>query len=313
MPLSALFADRIHLFNDLPFPEALKAFSAPLSEYKSPELKVDSYNVEYSESTVPVMVYRRLNSVEKLPVLIWMHGGGFREGNYLMNEGDIVSRELAARGNIVVVNVDYRLVSQQIKFPAPQNDCLAVLDWVVANHNRIGADLGSVFVGGISAGGCLAANLALVDRTSRRNVVRGQLLNCPVLHKALPQLSPELESKLEMVPPLRFTPELINEVNSFASPDADLSSADASWWPGESQIRTDLPATQIINCEYDALRSSGELYGLQLERAGVEVEVLTQAGVPHAHLNRYPNDCPEMVETLASMLSFINRIALGHT
>lgn len=304
MPLAPLFADRLHLFDELPRMEALEKFNEAVTEYQSPPLAVEEFTVKYEEASVPVLVYRPLQVAKPLPVLIWMHGGGFRHGTYKMNEGDVVSREIAHRAGIVVVNVEYRLVTDEIKFPAPQNDCMAVLDFVVSNADRLGIDKSNVFVGGISAGGCLAAAMAVADRDNGNHYIKAQLLNCSVLHKALPPLSEELQGKIDEINGFGLNAQIIDEVRAYAV-GGDVASAPAYWWAGELEDLTGLPPAQIINCEYDALRASGEKFAKQLQVAGIEHELITQASVPHAHLNRFPGDCKEVGETLDEMVRYI--------
>lgn len=309
MPLSKLFADRLHYFEELPFEEAYKKFDAPISEYVSPQLLVKDLTVTTAACDVPVRIYRPEDVSGKLPAIIWMHGGGFRIGSYNMNEGDLVSRELAARGKLVVINVEYRLVTDDIKFPAPQDDCMAVLDWVVANSEKLGVRTNSIFVGGVSAGGCLAATMAVLDRDRGSNFIAGQLLNCPVLHKSLPPISSELQEKLKELKGFGLSAELVAEVNKFAVSGGDVEAANPAWWAGEVEDLRGLAPVQIYNCEYDALRASGEKFGFDLEAAGVEVEVVMQRGVPHAHLNRVPADCPEHGETIEGIIGFVRKIA----
>lgn len=310
MPLSELFASRVHYFEELPFIEAYPLFDAPISKYDSPALDTKSFGIPNQNLKVPVLVHSPLASASKLPIVIWMHGGGFQQGTYLMNEGDVVARELVVRGNVVVVNVEYRLVTETLKFPAPQNDCMAVLEWVATHADEIGGDASNIFVGGVSAGGCLAATMAVLDRDNGNNFIKGQLLNCPVLHHELPVMSQELAQKMAEVPAqLAFTPEMIREINSFAIATGSIQDAEEAWWPGETASKAGLPIAQIINCEYDSLRASGEQYARQLLAANVEVDVVTQAGVPHAHLNRLPADCNEVVETLSKIISFIDKVA----
>lgn len=304
MPLAPLFADRMHLFNELPMMDALAKFNEPIHEYKSPPLAVEEFSVKYDDSNVPVLVYRPLQVAKALPVLIWMHGGGFRHGTYKMTEGDVVAREMSHRAGIMVVNVEYRLVTDEIKFPAPQNDCMAVLDWVVKNAERLGADKNQIFVGGISAGGCLAAGMAVADRDNGNHFIKAQLLNCSVLHKALPPLSEELQGKLDEVNGFGLTAKMIDETREYAV-GGNVAAAPNEWWAGELEDLTGLPPAQIINCEYDALRASGEKFAKQLQVAGIDYELITQAGVPHAHLNRFPEDCKEVGETLDEMVRYI--------
>ena len=305
MPLAPLFKDRLHYLDELPRQEAIKKMEEPIGTYKSPDIHVS----DETANGVPVLVYKPKNLTSGTPTLIWMHGGGFQFGTYKMNEGDIVSREICDRGNMVVVNVEYRLVNESIKFPAPQDDCLAVLDWVVANIEKLGGRRDAIFIGGISAGACLAATTAVLDRDRGTNYLKGQLLNCPLLHRVLPPLSEELTEKLKETKGLFFKPELITGLNVFVVPNAQAAADNLAWRPGDLPNLSGLPVAQIINCEYDSLRASGELYGEQLNAAGVKTEVLMQDGVPHAHLNRLPVDCPEMVETLENMVRWIKENA----
>lgn len=310
MPLSPLFKNRLHVYQELPFAEAHKLFEAPLGSYDSPAVEVQNYDVPSPAGAVPVLAYRPEGISGDLPIIIWMHGGGFQFGSYTMTEGDVVSRELAHRGGYLVVNVDYRLVNEQVKFPAPQDDCMAVLDWVVANASQLGGRKDAIFVGGVSAGGCLAASMAVLDRDNGNNYIAGQLLNCPVLHLAIPPLSDELAQKMTEVPSqLAFSNEMVSELNEFTLESGDLKDALKAWWPGEVESQKGLPPAQIINCEYDTLRATGEKYGQQLIDAGVHSEVIMQAGVPHAHLNRLPGDCPEAVKTVGDIIRFVDLIS----
>jgi acetyl esterase/lipase len=306
MALASLFADRLHYYNELPFLEAHKLFEAPITKYVSPPVDVETHDAPSPTGAVPVLTYRPTGSVGNLPVLIWMHGGGFQMGTYTMNEGDIVAREMSHRANMVVVNVEYRLVTDKVKFPAPQDDCMAALDWVVANIEKLGARRDAIFVGGISAGGALAASMIVLDRDNGNTHIAGALLNCPVAHFSLPALSEELQSKVDEINGFGLTAQIIDDTRKFALGDQTFNPV---WFAGEVKDLSNLPPTQIINCEYDALRASGEKFGEQLSAAGVKVETLTQAGVPHAHINRYPADCKEMVETLDEMVRFVNEVA----
>lgn len=310
MPLAKLFAERVHFFDELAFEEAYPLFDAPISKYDAPRLAISDILVTSPEVEIPIVIYRPEHFEGKLPVIIWMHGGGFQQGTYRMNESAVVGQELAHRGQFIVVNVEYRLVNEKIKFPAPQSDCMEVLTWVHSNIGSLGGDNSKIFVGGVSAGGCLAASMAVLDRDSGNNFVSGQLLNCPIVHTSMPPLSAELSAKMAEVPKeLGFTPELIQELNRFVLASGDIQDMNPAWMPGETKDLSGLPPAQIINCEYDTLRASGELYGEQLRAAGVDVEVVTELGVPHAHLNRVPEDCPEVSSTIAKIIDFVNRVA----
>ncbi len=311
MPLDPLFAERRHFFAELPFAEAIKAYEAPLSEYLSPPVVGQDLKVVGPNGDIPVRIYRPAaiqppGDAQLLPGLVWFHGGGFVNGNIDMNESDVVAREMSHRAQAVVMTVDYRLVTDEVKFPAPQLDGIASLQWFAANALTLGVDPDKVFVGGISAGGCLAASVAIMDRDMGDNYLAGQLLNCPIAHWDLPEFSDELQSKLDEIPgEFGLKREYVESNNRFMLQSGLQEDLEPYWFAGEVEDLRGLAAAQIINCEYDTLRSSGEKYGRQLKAAGNQVQVLTQAGVPHAHINRFPADCPQMVETLDNMVSFI--------
>lgn len=309
MPLDPLFADRLHFFDEIAFPEAIKAYEAPLSEYVSPPITTEEQVISGPNGEIKARLYRPANTsatTDVLPGLVWYHGGGFVMGDYNMNESDVVAREIAHRLGAVVLGVDYRLVTETVKFPAPQLDGIASLQWFGRNTRELGVDPNKIFVGGISAGGCLAASVAVMDRDMGDNYLAGQLLNCPIAHKHMPKYSDELQSKLDELPAgFGLSKDFVDQNNVFMVENGDLSDIEPYWFAGEVEDLHGLAPAQIINCEYDTLRASGELYGKQLAEAGNKVEVLTQDSVPHAHINRYPADCKQMVETLDHMVRFM--------
>lgn len=96
-----------------------------------------------------------------LPVLVWMHGGGFVVGHPV--EHDNIAINFVRGANCAVVSVDYRLAPEN-PFPAGIEDCYTALQWVAAQGSQFGFDTGRIAVGGYSAGGGLAAGLALLAR-----------------------------------------------------------------------------------------------------------------------------------------------------
>jgi acetyl esterase len=306
MPLSPLFKDRMHFLLDesKDMRERALAFETPLSEYVSPPIDTTDVMIPGPLGPIKARLYRPAGNTDVLPGLVWFHGGGFFFGDIDMNESDIVSRELAHRTTMAVLTVDYALCSPTQFFPAPQNDGIASLRWFAANADELKIDLERVFVGGISAGGALAAAVAINDRDSGDNILAGQLLNCPDLHRVLPPFGEEAQARYAEEPQaFFFVHSVIKEHNASLFKPGEES---ADWWfAGDAASKANLPPTQIINCEYDGLRASGEEYGRALAAAGSEVEVLTQAGVPHAHINRHPEDCAEMDETLNNMVRWM--------
>jgi acetyl esterase/lipase len=124
-----------------------------------------------------VRVYRPAGHGGPLPAMLWMHGGGFLFGAPEFDEPAnlATARELG----ILIAAVDYRLAPCH-PFPAPLEDCYAALNWLHGNAANLNVDPGRIAIGGSSAGGGLAAGLALMARDRGLPVVF-QLLLYPML------------------------------------------------------------------------------------------------------------------------------------
>ena len=308
MPVSKLFADGLKYLTDesLPIGERFAKFNAPLHEYVGPEVITRDVNFRSNDRWTKGRWYRSPKATGPQPLLIWFHGGGYEMGDYNIIEGHVFSLELADRGHINVFNYDYTKIApgSGLAFPLPLEDGYNALQYVLKNLNPAEVDVNRIFVGGISAGGALAAVVATLDRNSGNPKLAGQLLNCPVLHRVIPEPSQDLAEDISQWPWIIDNKEITGlhqrlGSNPAGSPDW--------WWAGDVKDFKGLPATQIINCQYDGLRASGEKYAADLAAAGTDVEVSYQPGVPHAHINRIPEDCPEVVETMNSMLEWIAR------
>jgi acetyl esterase/lipase len=127
-------------------------------------------------AAVSVRVHRPSpRSEEPLPAMLWIHGGGFVMGKAAQD--DALCRRFAQDVGIIVAAVDYRLAPEQ-KFPVPLRDCYDALTWLV---QQPGVDSSRIAVGGASAGGGLAAALALLARERREVQLAFQLLAYPML------------------------------------------------------------------------------------------------------------------------------------
>ncbi len=308
MPLHPLFAERWQFMKDdgSDPQERWAKFNAPISEYVSPPVTTEDFTIEGREVDIPVRLYIPENAQPGAAGLVWFHGGGFRMGGLWQNESDVVAREVAHRGGVVVLAVDYRLTINGVAFPAPFVDGTDALRWFVSQLGRLGVDPKRVFVGGISAGGHLASAVAMHDRDSGDNFLAGQLLNCPVVHKVLPEFSAHLKACIEEVGGEQFMlhHEMVNQMH-IDNAGGSVEGKPEWWWPGDAASQANLAPAQISNCEYDTLRASGERYAEQLKAAGVPVEVWFEPGTPHAHINRYPQDCPPMDHTIDEFVRFI--------
>ncbi len=133
---------------------------------KHPVHEVRDRTIPGPAGDIPVRVYRP-SGATMLPLLLWFHGGGWVTGN--LETHDNVCRLLCEEVGAVVVSVDYRL-APEAKFPAAADDCMSAYEWALAHADEFGADSSRIAIGGDSAGGNLAAVVALC-----------------VLHEGLPQ------------------------------------------------------------------------------------------------------------------------------
>lgn len=274
-------------------------------EYRKPEANVRDAAIPASHP-VPVRIYSPSGTQEKLPLLIWSHGGAFLGGDLDMPEADTVAREVVSRANAVVISVDYRLCLEGVHFPAPNDDLSAVFEWAVRNAIELGIDPNRVSMGGASAGACLTAAVAL-----RLWDVGAQfaalVLAYPVVHAVLPPPSAELAQKVASLPAaMAFTPEVIEPVmeNYLGAPTGQANAYAIAGVASETQLAV-LPPTLIVNCEYDGLRASGERFARQLRDAHVEVSLQIASNVAHGHLNR--PGLPQAQESLAEIANWVAR------
>ncbi len=206
---------------------------------------------------VPVRVYVP-GSPEPLPVLVYFFGGGWVLGS--LDAVDPVCRRLANETPCAVVSVSYRLAPEH-PFPAGLEDCYAAACWVAEHGAELGLDPDRLAVGGASAGGNLAAAVALLARERE-----GPRLALQVL------VYPPLDHRAELLP----VPEPLDPF--FGSRDvawcwshylADVEDGDD---PLASPLRAGnlrgLPPALVITADLDPLRDQGELYAARLAEVG---------------------------------------------
>ena len=234
--------------------------------------------------------------------LVWAHGGAFAFGDLDMPEADWVARSLATRGT-TVVSVDYRLAPAPAGLPLlarrcgrgtassirpASDDILAAWSWTVDNAARLRIDPERLAIGGASAGGNLATGAVLrllaSDATARPALV---VLAYPTLLAVQPAPPPELRAALDAHPEADgFGPDSVRGMYEIylGGPvdDAPLYAV-----PGTATAEdvAEFPPTLMINGEVDELRVSGEFFAATLAAAGREIEVVTEAGTTHGHLN----------------------------
>jgi acetyl esterase len=224
---------------------------------------------------LPVRVYRPSNQ-PGLPLLVWFHGGGWVIGD--LEGSDLSLRKVANRAGSIIVSVDYRLAPEH-RFPAAVEDCFAATRWAVKNAHSLGADGTRVAVGGESAGGNLAAVVALLAREAGTPRLAHQALVYPVTDFDL--ASPSYHANAEGYLLTRYSMEWFWA--HYLGAAGDGSDWRAS--PMRAASLAGLPSTHIITAEFDPLRDEGEAYAARLREAGVPVISTRYEGMIHAFFN----------------------------
>jgi acetyl esterase len=222
---------------------------------------------------VAVRVFRSRSATGAVPALLYIHGGGFVAGNIRSEHDNAAS--LASTLGIVVASVEYRLAPEH-PFPAGLHDSFAALQWLCQGADELGVDPARVGVYGQSAGGGLAAALALFSRDHGGPPLCFQFL-------AMPELDDRLETQ---------------SMRTFVdTPQWNRPSAQLSWGyylgsagkgevspyaaPARARDLRDLPPAYVSTMEFDPLRDEGILYALALLGAGVNVELHSYPGTFH--------------------------------
>jgi acetyl esterase len=242
-----------------------------------------------------VRVYRPL-STELLPVVIWFHGGGWVVGT--LDSHDPVCRALANRTPCVVVAVDYRL-APEAPFPAAVEDSWAATQWVVQEALKLGGDTSRIVVAGDSAGGNLAAAVALRARDSGLELAL-QVLVYPVTDSDL-----DSESYLRLATGLNLTRAKMEWYWQQYLGGADGSHPEAS--PLRAPDLAGVAPALVQTAEHDPLLSEGEAYAARLGEAGVPVTLTRYDGMIHGFI-RMPALVAEADFSLAEIASAVARL-----
>jgi acetyl esterase/lipase len=160
---------------------SIELFSALQAEAPAIEGVVsEDYRVAAADGSheVAARIYRPMDGPKVFPALLWMHGGGYVLGN--IDQDDLFAKQLAKDIQSVVVSVEYRLAPEH-PFPLPLEDCYMILNWMAANCQQLQIDRSRIAIGGASAGGGLAAGLALMARDRADVDVAFQLLIYPMI------------------------------------------------------------------------------------------------------------------------------------
>jgi acetyl esterase len=175
----------------------------------------------------------------------------------------VVCRKLAHEGELIVVSIDYRLAPEH-KFPAAVDDAITALKWVASNAKDLGVDASRILVGGDSAGGNLAAVVALAARDGDGPKLAGQVLIYPAT-----DFSWSHPSHSEPETSILLTHSVIRWFGNHYLGGADINDWRAS--PARAKTFAGLPPAYLLTAGADPLRDEGDEYAKRLKEAGVPV------------------------------------------
>ena len=231
-----------------------------------PELKsVTPLAIPSPHGLIPARIYTPMKLRQKsglAPGLVFFHGGGWVIGD--LDSHDVVCRKLADEGQLIVVSVDYRRAPEH-KFPAAIDDAIAATSWIAGQATELGIDAARLLVGGDSAGGNLAAVVAIAAREGKGPAISGQVLIYPATDFAMTHPShsePETSVLLTHSVIRWFRDHYLNGA-------ADVHDWRAS--PARASTLIGLPPAYVLTAGADPLRDEGDEYATRLKQAGVPV------------------------------------------
>lgn len=210
------------------------------------------------------------------PGVLYAHGGGWTMGS--CETHDDLCAELADQADVVVVCFDYRLAPEH-QHPAQLEDALAVLDWMRSSGRAIGIDPTHVIAAGDSAGGQVAAGVALAITRDGGRPLRGLVLINPAIggdtdtasyreHASSPALSRE---------------EMIESLEALLGPRGSANWRDPTGVPNTAQDVSGLPPTFITVAGHDPLHDDGVIFAGKLEAAAVPVVLREEPALAHSY------------------------------
>jgi acetyl esterase/lipase len=244
---------------------------------------------------LPVRLYRPTG--DALPLLVWLHGGGWVIGD--LDTHDRPCRLLAEQALVAVLAVDYRLAPEH-PWPAAVDDAVTALQWVAAEPAELEPQPPTVGVGGDSAGGLTAA------------------LACVRMRTEAPESLPALQVLVYANTDLTESGGSMQEKgHGFGLEAEEIAWFSAQWVPDKTMLGdprvsvlheprlTGLPSAVVVTCEHDPLRDQGEAYASRLEQAGLPVVVRREPGMVHNFMlwDLVSPACAAAIERVASDVS----------
>jgi acetyl esterase len=243
-----------------------------------PVHRVEDRAIPGPDGPIPVRIYWP-SADTGLRLVAWFHGGGWVRGSIDSPQTDPTCRLIANGARAVVVSVGYRRAPEH-RFPAAAEDCYAATTWAAEHAPDLGADAGRLAIGGSSAGGNLAAAVALMARDRGGPALRHQSLVYPITDHDFETASYRANADGYVL----TRASMIWYWDQYVPGAADRDDPYVSVLKARS-LKGLAPA-HVITAEYDPLRDEGEAYAAELRAAGVPVSSTRYDGQIHGFFGR---------------------------
>ncbi len=266
-------------------------------------------SIEWSDVQVPgdpdvtVRVYRSKETTGPAPCVYSMHGGGYVLGSREL-DNPIFANWCSELG-IVGVSVEYRL-APETPYPGPLEDCYRGLLWCYEHADEFGIDRTRIGVAGLSAGGGLAAALALVARDRGEVPLAFQLLDCPMLDDRQQTASSQLDG-------LPVWSRRSNEFGwrSYLGELYGTDDVPATAAPARAFDLSGLPPAFVSVGTVDGFRDEDIVYAMRLNQAGVPTELHVYPGLCHGY--QIAADSPVVLQSSLDVTRWLRRQILPTT
>ena len=282
-----------------PAPERAREASRRLRFISQPDLphvaEVREFAAPGPAGPIPLRAYRGTGTLtgETLPALVYYHGGGWVVGD--LDSHDWTCRMIANAADCAVVSVDYRLAPEH-PFPAAYDDSLVAAKWIAANAGLLRIDAARISVGGDSAGGNLAAAVAIALRDEGRIALKAQVLTYPIVDLTAAYDERFAQGVALTNASMRFY------IDAYAPDMAQRKDWRAS--PMLAKSLKGLPPALIVVAGFDPLCAEGEAYAARLAKEGVATTVRRYPGQMHGFASR-AKLLPKAYEAIVDMAALL--------
>jgi acetyl esterase len=242
------------------------------------------------------LVHRPKNAVGPLPCVLNFHGGGWVQGN--PEQSGWLSSRVAVRNKSVVITPAYRL-APEYPFPAGVEDCWAALIWIVEHADELGISAERIAVMGDSAGGNLAAVMALLARDAGAPALRAQVLIYPGV-----EIYDEWPSEVNNVHDPVLTSANMRAFGHLYLGEV-YGTEDFRASPIRAASHAGLAKAFIVTAEHDPLQDNGSHYRDALVAAGVPVRYAEYEGAIHGFMS-LPGVVPVAKKALDDVVEFLS-------